>query len=143
MVRVNLVDPAALSDQHLIAEYCEILMLFGFVGKHPDTSSTGTHFLKNPVRYFSDKLKYLAKRHALLRKEMAKRGFRHGFAPVLKDYPRWRMKDFSPDMKQLQEIKKRLVERLQKPPRKNFYRYCGKTATPGFLAKLVEKAGKA
>jgi hypothetical protein len=31
MVRVNLISPSKLADQHLIAEYDEILMLLGYV----------------------------------------------------------------------------------------------------------------
>ena len=35
MVRINLVDPKKLSDQHLIAEYDEILMLTAYIKKYP------------------------------------------------------------------------------------------------------------
>jgi hypothetical protein len=35
MVRVNLIEPRRLSDQHLLAEYNEILMLFGYIKKFP------------------------------------------------------------------------------------------------------------
>ena len=35
MVRVNLVNPAALSDQHLVAEYNEILMLGAYIRIYP------------------------------------------------------------------------------------------------------------
>lgn len=31
MVRVNLIDPKFLSDQHIIAEYDEILMLISYI----------------------------------------------------------------------------------------------------------------
>ena len=143
MVRVNLIEPSALSDQHLIAEYSEILRLLGFVRKHPDVEGEGTHFLRQPVKYFSGKLRYLAKRHALLRKEMANRGFRHSLVPVLKFYPKKRLKDFSPDKKQVREIKRRLIERLQKPPRKNFYRYHSQKVATAFLVELVRRAKKA
>ena len=35
MVRINLIHPKKLADQHLIAEYNEILMLLGHVKKFP------------------------------------------------------------------------------------------------------------
>ncbi|MBT3297743.1 hypothetical protein HN385_02370 [archaeon] len=35
MVRINLIQPKYLADQHLIAEYNEILMLLKHVKKHP------------------------------------------------------------------------------------------------------------
>jgi hypothetical protein len=63
MVRVNLLEPSALSDQHLIAEYSEILRLLGYVRKHPEVNSRDAHFLRNPVRYFSDKLPHPPRKH--------------------------------------------------------------------------------
>ena len=36
MVRINLVEPKKLADQHLIAEYDEILMLLGYVRRYPE-----------------------------------------------------------------------------------------------------------
>ena len=35
MVRINLINPKSLADQHLIAEYNEILMLLGHIDKFP------------------------------------------------------------------------------------------------------------
>jgi deoxyribonuclease (pyrimidine dimer) len=35
MVRINLIKPNYLTDEHLIAEYNEILMLLGYVRKYP------------------------------------------------------------------------------------------------------------
>ena len=35
MVRVNIINPKYLADQHLRAEYLEIIMLVTYVRKHP------------------------------------------------------------------------------------------------------------
>ena len=40
MVRVNIINPNKLADQHLIAEYNEILMLLGYVRKYPKEDGT-------------------------------------------------------------------------------------------------------
>lgn len=58
MIRINLIDPVKLSDQHLIAEYNEILMLLGYVRKYhkveniPENYKLGTGHIK----FFKKKL---------------------------------------------------------------------------------------
>jgi len=140
MVRVNILEPSALSDQHLIAEYSEILRLLGYVRKHPEISSRDTHFMKQPVKYFSDKLLYLKRRHSLLKSEMKRRGFRPMITPDMKCYSKSRMREFSPDGKQVAQIKRRIITRLRHPPWKGFYRYERKNVKTGFLVGLVRKA---
>jgi hypothetical protein len=44
MVRVNLVQPEMLADQHLIAEYNEILMLTAYIRTHPETADLPKHY---------------------------------------------------------------------------------------------------
>jgi len=140
MVRINLLEPSALSDQHLIAEYREILLLLGYVRKHEKLSSEGAHFMKQPVKFFGDRLTYLERRHALLRKEMRKRGFRPRIVPSMRGYARGRKRDFIPDAKQVREIKARIANRLRHPPWKGFYHYYRKKVPTSFLVGLVRKA---
>ena len=140
MVRVNIIEPGALADQHLVAEYRELLMLLGSVRKNPLMNSVGAHFMKNPIRYFSDKLSYIEKRHAKLRAEMKRRGFAPKITPRMSIYPRTRKHDFAPNKTQLREIKKRLIERLRNPPRDGFYKYYRKDVPTAFLVRLVQEA---
>ena len=140
MVRVNILEPRALSDQHLIAEYSEILRLLGYVRKHREVSSEGAHFLKRPVKYFSDKLAYLGKRHALLRAEAQRRGFNCRIIPDMECYPKRRKQEFKPNAKQVREIKARITLRLRNPPWKDFYHYYRKKVQTSFLVGLIRKA---
>ncbi len=63
MVRVNIINPKNLSDQHLIAEYLEIIMLINYIKKHPKQSKIPKNYLlgKGPMKFFKNKLKYLKK----------------------------------------------------------------------------------
>jgi len=140
MVRVNILEPKALSDQHLIAEYSEILRLLGYVRKHPEVSSANAHFMKQPVKYFSDKLRYLKRRHAMLKAEMGRRGFHPRITPDMGCYAKEKMKEFSPDKRQVYEIKRRIISRLRNPPWKGFYKYERRNVPAEFLIRLIRKA---
>ncbi|MBU3923323.1 MAG: pyrimidine dimer DNA glycosylase/endonuclease V, partial [Nanoarchaeota archaeon] len=61
MVRINLINPSKLTDQHLIAEYNEILMLIGHIKKFPNIySQPKTYTLgKGHINFFKNKIKYL------------------------------------------------------------------------------------
>ena len=74
MVRVNLIPPRKLADQHLIAEYNEILMLLGYVRKYPMTEEIPKNYClgKGHIKFFKNKLLYLKKRHENLKNEMKK-----------------------------------------------------------------------
>src|SRR3989338_10856164 len=75
MTRVNLVHPRRLADQHLIAEYYEILSIAGHARKHPGLDRVPARFTlgEGHVRFFKDKLGYLAERHERIREEMRRR----------------------------------------------------------------------
>ena len=84
MTRINLIPPRRLYDQHLIAEYREIVMVAaalrrslkaknGFtLAQIPKRFTLG----KGHIKFFYDKGKYLYKRYALLTEEMENRGFK-------------------------------------------------------------------
>ena len=83
MTRINIVEPSELTDQHLIAEYREIFMVAGSLGRTLD-SKEGYQESKVPVNYklntghvyfFYNKGKYLHKRYNELISEMKNRGF--------------------------------------------------------------------
>ena len=83
MTRINIVNPAELTDQHLIAEYREIFMIAGSL-KRTLESKLGYRENKVPKRYtlnkghvyfFYNKGKYLHLRYESLILEMKLRGF--------------------------------------------------------------------
>jgi len=139
MVRINLVKPQNLSDQHLIAEYNEILMLLGYVKKHPQRCEFQKEYClgKGHILFFKDKLLYLKKRHELLKEEMRKRGFKTRKSIDISEFPKSMRKDYSPDRKAISIIKKRLAEKLRK--KKDFYRHYGEKKNQEFFIKLLSK----
>ena len=142
MVRINLIKPKFLADQHLIAEYNEILMLFGYVRKHPHT-----HFEDIPKNYrlgqghilfFKNKLKYLEKRFELIKKEMRKRGFcclkKIDFENIDKNL----INDWKPFDSDAEIIKSRLRDKINLKP--NYYRYYGEHKEKEFFMEMIRDA---
>ena len=138
MVRINLINPKNLSDQHLIAEYNEILMLEGYVNKFPNICDIPNEYClgKGHIKFFKNKFKYLHKRHELLKKEMLIRGFKP--TKNLKFKTKSHCNNYDPDKKAISIIKKRIIEKLNK--KKNFYRYHGKIKNQKFFINLIKKA---
>lgn len=141
MVRVNLISPKALSDQHLIAEYNEILMLFGYVDKYPVLEKAkipASYCLgKGHILFFKNKLYYLKKRHELLKKEMIKRDFKPEKSIDLSKYHKALCKEFYPLDEDKAIIKKRLIEKLKKKPK--YYTYYREHKPLDFFIGLVRK----
>ena len=145
MVRINIISPLHLADQHLIAEYNEILMLFGYVRKHPHT-----HFgqlSKIPENYrlgqghilfFKNKLKYLKKRFELIKKEMRKRGFSCLKEINFESIDMRLLNDWSPSKTDKEIIKKRLIDKINLKP--NYYRYCREYKSKEFLIEKIKNA---
>jgi deoxyribonuclease (pyrimidine dimer) len=64
MVRINIINPKYLTDQHLIAEYVEILMLLDYAKKNSPCNIPKKYCLgKGHIKFFSNKVLYLKKRH--------------------------------------------------------------------------------
>lgn len=138
LVRVNLINPKNLADQHLIAEYNEILMLLGYVKKFPkiDYGKIPKKYClgKGHILFFKDKLLYLKKRHELIKKEMENRGFKITKTIDLNKFRKNLKNDWKPNNQDKKIIRKRLIEKLKKKP--EFYTYYGKHMP---LKLLVEK----
>jgi deoxyribonuclease (pyrimidine dimer) len=139
MVRVNLLHPERLADQHLIAEYDEILMLLGYVRRYPSIENLPKHYNlgKGHMRFFKDKLLYLKKRHELLKKEMRKRGFAANITINLQKFGRTHLQDWKPAERDYTIIRQRLAQKLRKKPA--YYRYYGKHRELGFFLRLIRK----
>ncbi len=138
MVRVNLIHPKKLADQHLVAEYNEILMLLGYVERYPDAVGIPKEYTlgKGHIKFFKDKLKYLKNRHEHIKKEMKSRKFRTDVTIDLKKYPKNLHNDWKPKQKDIIIIKERLTWKINKKPK--YYRYYGKYAPKEFFIELLE-----
>ncbi len=82
MTRINVVPPAELTREHLIAEYRELPRVFSLVSKHvghgrpkPDHAPTEYRLGPGHIMFFYDKLAWLAARHQDLIAEMQRRGY--------------------------------------------------------------------
>ncbi len=78
MTRINVIDPIALTDQHLMAEYRELPRVIplaraaiGRNVKAPKNYTMGT----GHVTFFYDKTPWLVQRHAAIVTELLKRGY--------------------------------------------------------------------
>ena len=137
MVKVNLFSPEKLSDQHLIAEYDELLMLVAYLKKYPFPENPPKNYClgKGHMKFFASKLKYLKKRHELLKTEMKNRGFITRKKIMLSDFPRKTLRDWKPNKNDFAIIRKRIVEKLKL--KKDFYRYYGEKKPTAFFIKLL------
>lgn len=116
MVRINIISPKCLADQHLLAEYNEILMLFGYVKKYPalDGSEPQLYTLgKGHIKFFKDKLLYLKNRHEKICVEMARRGYYPTKTIDLSIYPKELINDWFPFITDYDIIRDRICEKLQ------------------------------
>ncbi|MFH1211927.1 MAG: pyrimidine dimer DNA glycosylase/endonuclease V [Candidatus Woesearchaeota archaeon] len=139
MVRINLIDPKLLADQHLIAEYNEILMLLGYARKFPEPGNAPLQYClgKGHIVFFKDKLLYLKERHESISDEMKKRGFRPEKKISLKEFDIGLQNSWKPAKADREIIKARLIEKINKKP--EFYRYCGKYYRPEFFISMTKK----
>jgi len=138
MVRVNLINPKKLADQHLIAEYNEILMLTAYIKKYPEIQKKPERFClgHGHMIFFKDKLIYLKKRHENLKSEMKKRGFETNKSINLNLFRRENKGDWKPSQKDFQVIKKRIISKLRLKP--EYYRYYKEYKSANFFIKLLK-----
>jgi deoxyribonuclease (pyrimidine dimer) len=137
MVRINLVRPVALSDQHIIAEYNEILMLIGHVKKYPKIYSAPPEYKlgEGHINFFKDKVGYLKCRHDLIKKEMSKRGFKTNKTIKLSEFKKEQKLDWRPRAQDLEVIKKRIITKIKLKP--DYYRYYREKKKPKFFIDLL------
>jgi len=139
LVRVNLINPKKLADQHLIAEYNEILMLIGHVRKFPSVDGIPEKYVLGPghIKFFKDKLKYVKKRHEVVKKEMKRRGFRTDKSIDLSEFHSRHKNDWKPTKRDFDLIKERISWKVRKKP--SYYRYEGEVKPVRFFLLLLEK----
>lgn len=139
MVRVNIISPRKLADQHLIAEYLEIMMLLGYVRKNPSVEGIPENYKlgEGHIKFFKNKLLYLKKRHDIIRKEMQRRGFTTNVKISLGKFPKHLKNDWKAREEDFKIIEKRIMEKLCKKP--EFYRYCRVYRKPEFFKRLMKR----
>lgn len=96
MTRINCIDPKLLTNQHLLAEYREMLRLRHLHprARQPDVA---TYRLgKGHVLFFADKGGWLLRRHEALRSEMIQRGYQPQYQLDLSTWPTVAMNDWQP-----------------------------------------------
>ena len=142
MVRINLIRPKNLADQHLIAEYDEILMLLGDIRKNPNLNiekiPRNYCLGKGHILFFKNKLAYLKERHELLKKEMIQRGFRPKIMINMKEFKKELKNGWIPKEEDKQIIKNRLIKKIDLKP--YFYRYYRKRMPKAFLINLIKNS---
>lgn len=137
MVRINLIEPKKLSDQHLIAEYNEILMLVGHLNKNPSLKEIPETYVlgKGHIKFFKNKLTYLKDRHQKIKNEMKQRNFRTNKSLELKHFSREYFNKFNPSQDDLKIITSRIREKIKLKP--DFYRYYGEKKEVDFFINLL------
>lgn len=108
MTRINVIDPALLSDKHLGAEYRELPRIFGLVrkaverGENPIDPRNPRQYRLGPghVRFFYPRLGYLISRYLRLCDECRSRGrlVRYGDpSPLVEGIPAEWFGQWTPD----------------------------------------------
>lgn len=102
MTRINTVDPFDLLDQHLFAEWRELPRIFALARYWADNGKRSEvpedyRLGAGHVRFFYDKLQWLAFRHAILTSELQARGYKLGSYDEQREYLTW-LKDNYPDL---------------------------------------------
>lgn len=135
MVRVNIIPPTDLTDQHLIAERLEILMIAGLYVRTRQSKS-GFQQVRVPDAYtlgaghayfFFDKPRYLAERFNALSEEGKSRGFNMAdkqFPLHFWDGHPGTLRDWVPAEADFKIIRARISERIALKP--DWYRHNGK-----------------
>jgi len=137
MVRVNCgIEPEHLADQHLVAEYREILLAFGYYNNGHKEIKQSNNNLKHPIQFYSNKRQYLIKRFFNLKQEMINRGMKPKMDIILKDVKMILYNDFNSEKEHIDRIKERIIQRINEKP--EWYRYCGTYQPPEFFEGLMK-----
>lgn len=146
MVRVNLIDPSYLTDQHLLAEHNEILMLISYLKRYP-MRPDGADRMRIPERFtlgkghmlfFKDKLLYIKRRHDSIREEMCRRGYASRKVISIECFPSVMLNDWRPEELDVRIIKARLIDKVKAKPW--FYTYYKRKLDLEALLHLIKSA---
>ena len=146
-MRVNVgVDPKTLTDEHLIAEARELIMLPYFCNKCKETGS-----MKNipekftlgqgHILFFTNKVKYVCDRYLKILDECKNRNINmvnksNKFVPLCWEHGGWN--NWQPDLNDLNLIISRICDRIQSSPKKEFH-YNHKKITKDQAILLIQQ----
>lgn len=131
MVRINVgINPRLLTDQHLLAEHVEILMLVskfrndGFIINNiPSQFTLGT----GHINFFKNKLTYLCNRYSSIMTEMLARNFNASeyiqVASIIESAPKSLLNNYYPTLKDSMMVRERIIDKIK--AKKGWYRYYG------------------
>jgi deoxyribonuclease (pyrimidine dimer) len=121
MVRVNLVPPRILTDEHLYAERVELEMLLTFIRKYPVGFIPEKYTLgKGHMSFFRDRYLFIKHRQKIIKQEIDKRNNVDYYLPYT-----WHL-DYAPSDEDIELSKQRVIDRLRHPLRKkNKWHYYG------------------
>jgi len=139
-MRINLINPRYLTDQHLIAEYREILMATKLLERTQNSLSpipSKFSLKKGHIVFFRNKVLYLKKRHQQLIDEMTRRGFRAKHKIHSEVFPKKFLHDWKPGFEDRKLVGARIIDRLGKRPK--WYRYYSRQLPFKDCADLIIK----
>jgi deoxyribonuclease (pyrimidine dimer) len=122
-MRINLVNPVELSDQHLIAEYMEIGILLDNINKGKYKLRDIPEFFvlgKGHVKFFINKPYFLRGRNFILWLEMKSRGFKPSKGLDL-EFKDWNCNEYIPSERDIEISRARIIESYNKKP--EYYRW--------------------
>jgi len=135
------VDPSILADQHLIAEYRELLIpvgqlkKLGWKSKSPIPAKLSLG--KGHITFWRDKQLYLKRRHDALVAEMLLRGFKPNYRFWEYDQvPAEFWNDWEPTMEDSQILRARIYDRITLKP--DWYRFNRGSLPADYKALLFE-----
>ncbi len=130
MTRINLISPQELSDQHLLAEMRELPRIFTHVEKYGVAKDIHEKFCLGTghVKFFTNKLNYLAIRYNELVNEWENRGFNWSYnTNYFIEANRYLMDinqiPWRPSSEEIVLSRSRIQEKLKMKP--NFYTWRG------------------
>ena len=122
-MRINCIPVEYLTDQHLRAEWVEMLMLPAFMKRslrakgHIEVDNSIEYRLnKGHAKFFYNKLKYVEKRYKEIEKEMISRGFSANPSLDLSMFPRELFNDWSPMKEDVVINANRILTRIEEKP---------------------------
>jgi deoxyribonuclease (pyrimidine dimer) len=130
MTRVNLIPPSELYDQHLVAEYRELLMVPAALKRSLTAkNSIALNTIPNKyvlgvghVRFFYNKGAFLAERYRILVEEMLRRGMKPDLGRLfpIEAFPAEFFNNWTPTVEEINISRQRIEEKVAKKP--NWYR---------------------
>lgn len=124
MTRINTIEPSALTDQHLMAEYRELPRVFALTVRARSFKAPVCYTMgAGHVTFFYTRTDWLSRRQSAIIAELLDRGYQltHREAPAPIGPP----SGWEPDERDREVNLVRLRERLRAAPREGFYTYRG------------------